>query len=326
MTHILVDALNLFHRAKFVTHGSADLRGGMALHIILNSINKVWNQFKGTHVVIALEGGRRTNSWRYKQEITYKAHREVVRLERTAKEVEEDKIYFEYINQLIEFFAKYTNCTILQVPGCEADDCIARWTQLHPDLKHVIVSSDTDYYQLLSPNIQIYNGITSETINLDGFFSDKGDFIINKKTNKPKAPINPEWELFKKCMLGDPGDGVFRAAPPRIRETKLREAWEDRHEKGFSWNNLMLAKWTDHNNRDLMVLERYNSNRILVDLTQQPAEIIELMDKLILESIKTTKKSNVGVWFMKFCHTYSLTRIEQNADKYVAFLNASYGD
>lgn len=326
MTYILIDTQNLFHRAKHVTRGDADMKGGMAIHIVLNSLGKIWRMFNGTHVVLALEGGRRTDSWRYHAFTAYKANREVQKLQKTEREREDDQIYFEYMNEFIKFMVEHTNCTILQAAGCEADDCIARWIQLHPDEKHVILSSDTDFYQLLAPNVQIYNGITNETINLDGFFDDKGSPVINKKTKQPKKALVPGWELFKKCMLGDPGDGVFRAAPPRIRETKIREAYEDREGKGFAWNNLMLSSWVDHEDLEKRVLERYQHNQKLIDLTLQPDDVKTRLDKAIVEAVQADKKSNVGVWLMKFCHTYSLKRIEQNAERYVAFLNAAYGE
>jgi hypothetical protein len=125
-------------------------------------------------------------------------------------------------------------------------------------------------------------------------------------------------------MLGDKGDAVVRAAPPRIRETKLREAYEDRNQKGFAWNNLMLSTWVDHEGVDLRVIDRYARNTVLVDLTKQPTKIVERLDEAIKEISLKPKKTNVGIWFMKFCHTYSLKRLEQNSATYVDFLNAEY--
>ena len=60
-TYILVDTANMFMRARHVVRGD-DMytKIGMSYHIMFNSINKVWREQKGTHVVIALEG----LSWR----------------------------------------------------------------------------------------------------------------------------------------------------------------------------------------------------------------------------------------------------------------------
>jgi hypothetical protein len=56
-TYILVDSLNMFFRAKHVGGGrDIDMRVGMAMHIMFNSIKKVWKDFDGDHVVMCLEG------------------------------------------------------------------------------------------------------------------------------------------------------------------------------------------------------------------------------------------------------------------------------
>ena len=56
--YLLVDGLNMFMRAKHVggRGDSIDMKIGMAMHIMFNSINKCWNKFDGTHVVLCLEG------------------------------------------------------------------------------------------------------------------------------------------------------------------------------------------------------------------------------------------------------------------------------
>ena len=73
---------------------------------------------------------------------------------------------------------------------------------------------------------------------------------------KPKEIPNPEWLLFEKCMRGDASDNVF-SAYPRIRKNKLLEAFEDRTNQGFAWNNMMLQRWVDHNNVEHRVKDDY---------------------------------------------------------------------
>ena len=60
-TFILIDLNNLIHRAKHATqHGDVSIKIGMSMHILFNSISKMWKKFKGTHVVFCLDG----KSWR----------------------------------------------------------------------------------------------------------------------------------------------------------------------------------------------------------------------------------------------------------------------
>ena len=60
MSYILVDAANMFFRARHVVRGDMNTKIGMSYHIMFNSINKVFREQKGTHVVLCLEG----RSWR----------------------------------------------------------------------------------------------------------------------------------------------------------------------------------------------------------------------------------------------------------------------
>ena len=123
-TYVIVDTQNLFMRVRFgLWAPDIDSQIGLALHIILTSIKKVWNDFDGAHLVFALEG----RSWRKDVYLPYKANRKVTAAKRTAKEVEEDTIFFEIMDHFIEFLKTKTNCTVLQHPNAEADDMIARW-------------------------------------------------------------------------------------------------------------------------------------------------------------------------------------------------------
>ena len=100
-TYILVDSLNMFMRAKHVGGGrDIDMRVGMAMHIMFNSIKKVWRDFEGDHVVLCLEG----RSWRKDVYAPYKANRKVLLDQRSVKEQEDDELFFESYNDMINFF------------------------------------------------------------------------------------------------------------------------------------------------------------------------------------------------------------------------------
>ena len=160
MTYILVDTANTFFRARHVINGDADIKLGMAFHITLNSIRKAWQQFEGSHVIFCLEG----RSWRKDYYTPYKAQRAAQRAAHTEKEQDEEKIFWEAFDTFKDFIAEKTNCTVLQNPQLEADDLIAGWIQTHPDDKHVIISTDTDFVQLIAPNVTQYNGVMEHVI------------------------------------------------------------------------------------------------------------------------------------------------------------------
>mgnify|MGYP003317672914 CR=1 FL=1 len=196
MNYILVDTANTFFRSKFAIQSDLDSKIGMALHITFNSIRKVWQDFKGDHVVFCLEG----RSWRKDFYEPYKRNRKNVRDARTEKEVEEDEVFWETFDNFKDFIDQKTNCTVLQNPQLEADDLIAGWIQKHPNDQHVIISSDSDFAQLVDTNVKQYNGISNTLTTIDGYFTDKGEPVLEKKTGQPKKAPDPEWLLFEKCM------------------------------------------------------------------------------------------------------------------------------
>jgi 5'-3' exonuclease len=326
MTYILVDTANTFFRARHVINGDADIKLGMAFHITLNSIRKAWQQFKGSHVVFCLEG----RSWRKDYYEPYKRNRSDARAASTEKEQEEDRVFWEAFDTFKDFIKDKTNCTVLQHAQLEADDLIAGWIQNHPEDNHVIISTDTDFVQLIAPNVRQYNGVMECTITHEGYFDDKGKPIVDKKTKEAKLPPDPEWLLFEKCMRGDTSDNVFSAFPGvRTKGSKnkvgLTEAFEDRGSKGFAWNNLMLQRWVDHEGVEHRVLEDYERNRRLIDLTKQPDDIRAIINETIKQAATENKNVNqVGIRLMKFCHLYDLKKISEQAQSYAEPLNARY--
>jgi 5'-3' exonuclease len=289
------------------------------------SANKVARDLGADHVVFALEG----RSWRKDAYKPYKANRAVARGKMTETEAEEDKLFWETFDMFKEYLEKRTNCSVIREPNAEADDVIARWIALHPQDEHYIISSDTDFVQLLAENVHQYNGITDELLTTTGIFDAKGKAVIDKKTKEPKTIPNPEWLLFEKCMRGDTSDNVFSAYPGvRTKGTKnkvgLQEAFADRGTRGYAWNNLMLQRWTDHNEVEHRVLDDYERNRILIDLTAQPQEIKDAVDTAIREQISHKDVGQVGSHFLKFCGKYELTKVADSADSFGRWLNVTY--
>jgi 5'-3' exonuclease len=326
MTYILVDTANTFFRARHVINGDADIKLGMAFHITLNSIKKAWQDFGGSHVVFCLEG----RSWRKDHYAPYKRNRSDARAAHTEREAEEEKVFWEAFDTFKDFITEKTNCTVLQNSRLEADDLIAGWIQSHPNDSHVIISTDTDFVQLIAPNVKQYNGVMETTITHEGIFDAKGKRVIDKKTKEPKAIPDPQWLLFEKCMRGDTSDNVFSAYPGvREKGTKnkvgLREAYGDRDSKGYAWNNLMLQRWSDHEGKEHRVLDDYERNRVLIDLSAQPDEIKAIITETIATATGANKNiSQVGIRLIKFCNLYDLKKISDQAQAYAEPLNARY--
>lgn len=322
--YLLVDTQNCFMRARHVSHQGIDpwVKIGLALHITLGGIKKMWQQFEPDHVVFCAEG----RSWRKDVDPYYKQNRTDARNSQTDQEKEEMNMFFEMVNEFIEFIDTKTNATLLQDKNTEADDMIAGWIQAHPDDMHYIISTDTDFVQLLDHNVQQFNPVQEYLYTVSGVFDKDGKPAKNKKREELPCP-NPEYELFFKCVRGDTSDNVFSAYPgARVKSTKksigIQEAFDDREKKGFAWNSFMNHRWDHHDGTERMVKHEYARNQILVDLTLQPDYIKEIMNENIRVAQEAEPKPMVGIQFLRFTQKYELTNIQNSPEQFVKFLSA----
>lgn len=147
------------------------------------------------------------------------------------------RVYAEIYPELVSKF----NINIVQIEKAEADDTISVITRLLPINTQVyIISSDTDYLQLLNRrNTFIYS--------LNGN-------LINKKLNGKTA----EDTLLEKVICGDKTDNI----PPFVSDHKLAS---------YYLKNLEEL-WTDLKNDDNL-LDRFNLNRTLIDFEYIPDTI-----------------------------------------------------
>jgi hypothetical protein len=185
MRFAVIDLANLFFRIQHSTQGDAFTRSGMALHMIFRSLRQLYRDMKVDHLVFCAEG----RSWRYDVYPQYKAKRKLDRLNQSDREREDGDVFMEVLGDLTNYLAEKTNCTVLQSDGVEGDDFIARWVQLHPDDEHVILSGDSDFIQLLAPNVTIVDGVQKMIISMDGVKTTMGEecvFHVNPKNGKIK--------------------------------------------------------------------------------------------------------------------------------------------
>lgn len=327
-TYILVDFANMFFRAKHHAGKGATLdeKIGLSIHILLNSVRTVWQNVDGDHCVFAIEGG----SWRKAIYPEYKKNRLVQKMKKTQKELDEDEQFFDASNDLIAYLKEYTFASVIKVDKAEGDDVIATFVKEHPNDKHIIVSTDTDFYQLLSDNVHIYDGMKGHYITLDGIT----DIFTKKpaldKDKKPKQIGDPEYILFEKCIRGDSSDNIF-SAYPRIRKKSTKnkvgidKAFEDRHTKGYDWNTVMQHTWEDHKQQEHLVLDDFIRNKTLIDLNMIPTDIVEkIKDEIENQKNHDVNMSDVGFQFIKLCGKYRLDNISKDASSYVQFLTSKY--
>lgn len=325
-TYALIDTANTFFRARHVASRNSTMeeKVGMALHLTLASVNQAVKRYGIDHVVFCLEG----RSFRKDIYEPYKKNRIVDAMSVTEEEKAESELFWQTYDSFTTWLREKTNVSVLRHPRAEADDMIARFIALHPEDKHYIISTDTDYDQLITDKVFRYNGVGNELVTLQGYFKENGKPVLDKDKN-PKLLEDPEYLLFKKIVRGDAGDNVFTAyprAPEKGSKNRvgIREAFEDRHKQGFAYNNFMLQRWTDHNGVEQRVRDCFERNKILIDLKAQPQEIKDEVDATIKSDVRTTTTPQVGIHFMRFCGKYDLQKLSEQAENYSKWLNSHY--
>ena len=207
MRYALIDTANTFFRARHIAsrNSTVEEKVAMALHLTLASTNQIVRKFQIDHVAFCLEG----RSFRKNLYAPYKRNRAVDTMSQTEAEVEENTMFWQTYETFIQFLKEKTNVSVLRDPNAEADDLIARFIHLHPEDNHWIISTDSDFYQLISPTVKQYSGVTGELITLEGYFDDKDRPVKDKKTKEPKLLEDPQYLLWKKIVRGDSTDNIL---------------------------------------------------------------------------------------------------------------------
>jgi len=326
-TYLLIDLANTYFRARHSAHRgtTTEERVAFAIHVTLSSVNRCWRDRQAQHAVFLNEG----RSWRKDFYPPYKRNRTEQRAAMSSKDAAEDQAFWTGLDQLKLFLTEHTNCTVLRHPELEADDLIAGFIDLHPNDDHIIISTDSDFHQLLSENTQQYNGITDELHTIHGIKDRKNRLVVDKKTQQPKKPPEPAWLLFEKCMRGDSSDNVFSACPGvRLKGTKNRvgllEAYADRHKKGYAWNNLMLSRWLDADGQEHRVLDDYQRNQQLIDLRAQPPIIKQKITHTVTQGCVPPNSPQIGSHFLRFCGRFDLQKLSEQSQNYAEIFTAAY--
>lgn len=135
----------------------------------------------------------------------------------------------------------------IDIDHLEADDCLAITTkylrETQPDSQIIIITSDTDYLQLIQPNVSLFN-------------------LKFKAVNTPKNSFGcPKKDLLCKIITGDKSDnipGLFKKCGPKTAEKYI--------------NNIELFQKTLEKEN---AFEQYKFNRKLIDFTQIPSHLQE---------------------------------------------------
>jgi 5'-3' exonuclease len=139
---------------------------------------------------------------------------------------------------------------VIDVEGAEADDIIGTLTPIYaPHEKVLILSSDGDFLQLqqYGSNVKQYN----------------------PSQKKYVKSVDPILELKEKIIRGDKGDGIPNIFSPS--DCFVRDLRQKPITKGML--DKILNEDLTHPNWTADAVAGFSRNKILIDLTQIPAEI-----------------------------------------------------
>ena len=203
-TVLWFDAHNLFIRcfaSLNMTNENGEHVGG--LFGSLNSITSVINKFKPSMVVVCWEG-KGSSERRRKLLKEYKEGREFKGFNRTFEGTiaEEKKTFWEQLNKLQDTI-KDLPFYQLSVDFLEADDVIAYCSNIlfkEEDLHNIIISTDRDYYQVVSDSCSIFRPVKTKESS-DGVIVDHAHIM-------EEMGVHPENYIILKCITGDKSDAV----------------------------------------------------------------------------------------------------------------------
>ena len=298
-TILAFDASNVLYRTFYAGWKMTDDKhtmSSMAIHSTLLTLNKYFNKYQPNKVICAFD---RPN-WRKDYTASelclsgklYKGNR---RQSMTPTEQMCYQEYTQHIERFEQILTEYSSIVVMSRNMLEADDILAGVAQHYNDDRVIVVSADRDLTQLLRF---------------------KNTKLIDPATGNPLLCDDVDWYLFLKCVRGDRGDNVA-SAYPRVKETRIRKAFEDEFER----LNLMNELWTNEDKKEFRVGDLFEENALLMDLYGQPDIVKSMIKKTIVES-----EQNVGKYshfhFLKFCNKHDLVKIRDNAGDFVKMLSS----
>jgi len=327
----LFDVSNLIYRLSFAGKLSdSEDSANLVLANAIRSMRVPYDRFKSKHPVMCFDHA----SWRKREFPEYKANRDD---RKSGPEARAFDAIVSVISDFREFLTNNTNSTVLHAPNCEADDLIARFAAIHPDDDHVIVSSDSDFKQLVSERVWVYNPVSTMLLTHEGIFLNRG--VKLKRGTPTKMIFGEEWEvvledgvpaafdpkkfLFAKILDGDKGDNVPRASVPFTKKKLIEEAWA--YPDGIAWNNIMNAVRTDLDGSP-KVGDLFERNRRLIDLSAIPDDICRTVDETILRAVQKPSIASLGMKFLMFCRSRGMIALGTELERYVPMLASRYVD
>lgn len=201
--YLYVDATLLVnnHGRKMKTE---DLQQQGAIALVLRVVQQVAqlaNYYGASRVYFCLDP--QTGSWRKQIDSSYKANRE----EKLQDPVEKWKkdVIDTAVQQLFPQMLELLLVPAFIGPYIEADDWVAACVACHPTEQAVIITSDKDFWQLVNPNVILFNPQNQYRI----VMNEAGRLTqCHADGRQDDIGLTPDQYLLAKCLMGDTSDNL----------------------------------------------------------------------------------------------------------------------
>jgi 5'-3' exonuclease len=251
----------------------------MIRHMILNSIRMYNKKYRDQYgqMVICCDG---MNTWRKQYFPQYKAARKKNRDNQSDTDWPE---IFRILNLVRDEIRENLPYKVIHLEGCEADDVIGtlalQTQEFGKDEPVKIISSDKDFIQLHR-------------------FKNISQFSPMQK--KEVTDKNPHIYRFNHIIKGDAGDGVpnVKSADNVFVEEGLRQT---------PIRAKQIEEWLDNSEKlsevmDTEVYRNYQRNKKLIDLTEIPENISEMIINTFNNSKKPMQMKALNYLIKKRCN------------------------
>ncbi len=189
MKIVLVDGNNLLYRSYFATAYNGNLMKNSkgfptnALYGFINMINKIITDEKPEYMMVAFDKGK---TFRHEKYETYKGTR--------AETPDDLKVQFKLSREI----CKALGIKAIEIDNYEADDIIGTFAKKCNDenLEGLIISSDKDLLQLITPNVKVKLLKTHDFIMMD------------EEEFKNTYGLDPIKMIDLKSLMGDSSDNI----------------------------------------------------------------------------------------------------------------------
>ena len=201
---MIIDALNQFLRS-YVVIPSLDPRGNPSggTYGFMKSLQKICGMFQPDEVIVCWDG-EGCSQKRKQIDKNYKAGRSPVRFNRRLIDLTPEETEKNKYNQQLRLMEYLNDLPVVQImiDYIEADDVISYVAQheKYEDWEKLIVSSDKDFYQLISKESKLYRPIQDE--------------LVDYPTLLEEHKIHPKNFALARSLVGDKSDNL--AGVPRV--------------------------------------------------------------------------------------------------------------